>query len=60
MRFNDIETVDDAKAYLRERTSVSADAMRMLCKQFSEDDLELLAFAREHGVVIRPNKPREF
>ncbi len=60
MRLLDIETLEDAKAYLRENKSVSADAMRMLCKQFSEDDLELLTFARDLGVVVRPNKPREF
>lgn len=52
MRFNDIETLEDAKAYLRGRESVKREALRMLCKQFEDADGELYDFVREHGITI--------
>ena len=51
MKHTEFKTLEDAKAYLLERGTVSREVLHMLCLQLSARD-ELLAFVREHNIKL--------
>ena len=46
-----VRTLEDAKAYLLERGTVSREVLHMLCLQLSARD-ELLTFVRENNIKL--------
>lgn len=51
MNHTEVETLEDAKAYLLERGTVSREALHILCLQL-DARAELLAFVREHNIRL--------
>jgi hypothetical protein len=51
VKHTEVKTLENAKAYLLERRTVSREALHMLCLQLSARD-ELLAFIREHNIKL--------